>query len=296
MKNYYDVLGVSSSSTEKDILRAYRKLAREYHPDLNRGDEVAEKKFKLINEAYEVICDPVKRAKYDKYGDKWKHADQFEHSTRGFKGPFQSNSHRGFFDDLSGDSVGFDFGSQGGIFDRFFSRFGQQQPNDMSHKLDIHISMKEAFNGTNRRIQINNGRTIEVTVPRGVDTGSKVKITNGGGVGRDLILDVTVSVDPNCQREGDDIYMEVEIPVDVAMLGEEISLTIFTGQSVALKIPPETQNRQKIRLSGKGMPVLGDSQSYGDLYVVVSIALPDALTEREKELFRELKRIRQSRR
>ena len=129
-----------------------------------------------------------------------------------------------------------------------------------------------------------------------MDTGSKVKITNGGGVGRDLILHVTVSMDPNCQREGDDIYMEVEIPVDVAMLGEEISLTIFTGQSVALKIPPETQNRQKIRLSGKGMPVLGDNQSYGDLYVVVSIALPDSLTEREKELFRELKRIRQSRR
>ena len=296
MKNYYDILGVSSNSTDKDILRAYRKLAREYHPDLNRGDEVAEEKFKQINEAYEVICDPVKRSKYDKYGDKWAQADQFRHSTAGTSGPVQSKSHWGFSGDSSGDSVGFDFGSTGGIFDRFFSRFGHQQPNDASHKLDIDISMKEAFNGTNRRIQINNGRTIEVTIPRGVDTGSKVKISNGGGGGRDLILDVTVSVDSNYQRDGDDIYTQLDVPIDVAMLGGEIPVTIFTGRSVALKIPPETQNGQKIRLAGKGMPVLGNSQSYGDLYIVVSVSLPDSLTEREKELFMELRRIRKSRR
>ena len=291
-KDYYSLLGVPRSATDKDIKQAYRRLARKYHPDVNPGDKQAEAKFKEINEAYEVLSDPEKRKKYDQFGDKWQYADQFAGAGASTRGPggYTTTDFGGFggFSDL-GDFSGTGFGS---LFDELFRSAGgaSTRTSTRTHPREItqpvEITLEEAYQGTKRLIQLD-GRRLEVVIPPGVDTGSRIRIPTDQG---DIYLEVSVKEHPRFQRKGDDLYTEVEVPLLTAVLGGEAQVPTLSGKRLSLKIPPETQNGTTIRLAGQGMPKKGGAR--GDLYAKVKVVLPTGLSAEEKRLFEELKRIR----
>jgi molecular chaperone DnaJ len=326
-KNYYDILGVGRDATEKDIKQAYRRLARRYHPDVNPGDKTAEAKFKEINAAYEVLADKEKRQKYDKYGDKWQYADQFEQAARQ-QSPFQQyTTGDGSTYQFSGDIGGMDsifddlFGGLGG---RGFSR-RSRVTRGQDLETSVEVTLEEAFSGTTRMINLQgeqpcaackgtgrihnvpcsvcrgtgvvpNVSRLEVKIPAGVATGSRVRISGkgqagiGGGGSGDLYLNITVRPHALFERQGDDLTASIPMPLSVAVLGGEVQVPTLKGK-VALKIPPETQNGRVFRLAGQGMPHLGKSGS-GDLKARVNVVLPTKLTEKEKELFRQLGQLR----
>jgi DnaJ-class molecular chaperone len=292
-KNYYNILGVNRSATEREIKQAYRKLARQHHPDVNPGDKSAEERFKQINEAYEVLSDREKRQKYDKYGDQWQHADQFEQQARQQPG---WNFQRG-----SGGRVYFSEEDAGGIFDDILRGFGgraggRPQPRkgrDLEFPLEV--TLEEAYSGTNRTLSMADGKRLEVKIPPGVKDGSRVRISGKGaegygGVKGDLYLVTSVKPHRLFHRRGDDLYVDVSVPLVVAMLGGEVKLTTPKGK-LSLKIPSETQNGRTFKLVGQGMPHLGDS-SRGDLLAQVKVVLPTNLSNEEKELFQKLARLR----
>ena len=292
-KNYYNILGVNRSATEREIKQAYRKLARQHHPDVNPGDKSAEEKFKRINEAYEVLSDEKKRRKYDKYGDQWQHADQFEQQARQQPG---WNFQRG-----GGGRVYFNEEEAGSIFDDLLRGFGgraggRPQPRkgrDLDFPLEV--TLEEAYSGTTRTLSMADGKRLEVKIPPGVKDGSRVRISGKGaegygGVKGDLYLVTSVKPHRLFHRHGDDLRVDVSVPLVVAMLGGEVKLTTPKGK-LSLKIPPETQNGRTFRLAGQGMPHLGDS-SRGDLLALVKVVLPTKLTDEEKELFQKLGRLR----
>ncbi len=287
-KDYYKILGVNRTASEREVKQAYRKLARQYHPDVNPGDKSAEEKFKQINEAYEVLSDKEKRQKYDKYGDQWQYADQFEQAQRQ-------------------QAPGFDFSRQGGrrvyysegdfssLFDDILGGFGfsrgQTRPRrgqDLEHPVEV--TLEEVYRGTTRTISFSDGRRLEVKVPAGVRTGSRVRLAGKGVQGGDLYLKVTIKPHPTFERRGDDLYVGVPVPLTTAILGGEVQVPTLKGK-VALKIPAETQNGRTFRLVGQGMPSLGN-KSRGDLLARVRVVLPTKLSAREKELFKQLGDLR----
>ncbi|MFQ5826263.1 MAG: DnaJ C-terminal domain-containing protein [Dehalococcoidia bacterium] len=330
-KDYYAILGVSRKATEKEIKQAYRRLARRHHPDVNPGDKSAEERFKEVNEAYEVLSDQEKRAKYDKYGDQWQYADQFARAERQYADQFSRAGQRGWpggspfdFGDLGGDDVG-------GIFERLFGGTGRRPRRGQDVEYPIEVTLEEAYSGAARNIQLQaegpcevcegwgslgnapcyacrgvgrviRPRRLEVKIPPGVKTGSRVRMAGEGGAGfgggtrGDLYLVVTVRPHPVFERRNGDLHVEVSVPLTVAILGGEVEVPTLGGQ-VALKIPAETQNGKVFRLAGRGMPLLqrgmGNS-SRGDLFARVRVMLPTKLTSRERELFEELKKLRSS--
>ncbi len=331
-KDYYQVLGVGKNATEKDIKKAYRKLARQYHPDVNPGDKSAEEKFKEINAAYEVLSDSEKRKKYDQFGDNWQYADQFAQGQGGMRWDFGKGGPTIFdFGDLGAGA-----GGRGSIFDTLFGDFmGDRRGSrsatrpargrDIDHAVEV--SLEEAYHGTTRLIQMlaeepcstcngtgifANGpcyscrgsgvasrqKRLEVKIPPGVRDGSRVRVAGEGAAGQlggpkgDLHLVISVKSHERFERKGDHLYLDVPVPVADAVLGTEIQISTLGGR-VALKLPPETQNGRVFRLAGQGMPHLGDSKK-GDLYAKVKVVLPTKLTEREKRLFEELKALRSS--
>lgn len=284
-RDYYQLLGVNRNATEKEIKQAYRRLARKYHPDVNPGDKSAEAKFKEINEAYEVLSNAEKRRKYDRFGPQWQHADQFAQAGFGGK-PFTDFGPGGFsFVDSSGEGLG-------GIFDNILRdfAFGYKTRPRRARALEqpIEVSLEEAYHGSTRVIEIN-GRRLEVKIPPGVGDGSKIHIP-GGQAWADLYLVVSVKPHPRFERKGDDLHVEVSVPLTCAILGGEVEISTIMGK-LALKIPAETQNGKVFRLAGQGMPRLNNS-GRGDLLAKVHIILPTKLSPREKELFQELKAIR----
>lgn len=292
MPNYYDILEVARTADEKDIRQAYRKKARQYHPDVNPGDKSAEDKFKQINEAHSVLSDPDKRRKYDKYGDRWEQADQLDAAEA--RSPFDGSR---FYRTSTGDDPspgGFgNFGSEAGdVFQSIFRNFGGGQSRTAEYPVDV--TLHEALQGTTRLMDLSDGRRLEVKIPPGVDNGSKVHVPAGrGNDGGNFYL--TVSVQPHAvyERKGRNLYREIEVPVEDAILGTEVNVPTLTGR-VALTIPPETQNGQRFRLAGQGMPTLGQPNSRGDLFATVKVRLPSNLSERQKELYQELKSLRSS--
>jgi molecular chaperone DnaJ len=329
-KDFYDLLGVARNATDKDLKGSYRRLARKYHPDVNPGDKSAEAKFKEINAAYEVLSDKDKRAKYDKYGDKWQYADQLDQQAQQ-QGPFRQYSSSG-----DGSTQSFNFGGDaGGMEDIFESLFGSKGRGFSSRRTraqpgqdldsNVEITLEEAFNGTSRQINlqseqpcaackgtgriqnlpcsvcrgagvVNSVSRLEVKVPAGVDTGSRVRISgkgqpgyNGGAPG-DLYLNITVSPNAMFERHGDDLTVEMPVPLTVAVLGGEVQVPTPKGSKLALKIPPETQNGRTFRLAGQGMPHIGKGVK-GDLMVKVNVILPTRLTEKQKELFKQLDQL-----
>jgi molecular chaperone DnaJ len=327
-KDYYNLLGVKRDAGEQDIKKAYRRLARKYHPDVNPGDKEAESKFKEINEAYEVLSDKDKREKYNKYGDQWQHADQFAGAGAGggqnYRWDFQGGGSQGYQFDQNDIEDLF-----GGLFGRSRTGgFGRQprasRGRDIEHPIEV--TLEEAYNGANRilsmesreacpscagtgRIQnavcsacmgsgmVSGMKRIEVKIPAGVKNGSRVRISGkgeagyGGGKSGDLYLITTVRPHRQFERKGDNLHIDVPVPLTVAVLGGEVQVPTLKGKSLALKIPAETQNGREFRLSKQGMPVLGKS-SYGDLIARVKVVLPDKLSSEEKKLFEQLAKLR----
>ena len=292
MEDLYGVLGVSRSASDKEIRQAYRRLARQYHPDVNPGNEESEGKFKGINEANEVLSDPDKRRKYDKYGDNWKYADQIEQAQASRGGDF---SH--WFSEGDGPVSFSDFGGvpTGDLFDTLFS--GRRGFQRSTLQYPVEVSLVEALDGAIRYLEIAGANPhrpstrLEVKIPPGVDNGSKVRIPAGDGRRQDIYLQVTVRPHPRFRRTGPDLFTEVEILLADMVLGGEVAVPTLKGR-VMLTIPPETQNGQSFRLAGQGMPRLGTPNIRGDLYSTVKVVLPGSLSDRERGLFQELKEIR----
>ena len=317
-KDYYTILGIDRKATAKEIKQAYRKLARKYHPDVNAGDKSSEAKFKEINQAYEVLSDPEKRKKYDRFGENWEHADQFAKAGAGqSQWDFGGGGTRFEYTDLGGGAFGSIFDS---ILGDFSGRKKRRPMRGQDLEYPVEVSLQEAYNGAVRLLETqveeqcpscrgegcpNCGRSgkvirakrIEVKVPRGVKDGSRVRLAGKGGPGYrggptgDLYLLISVKPDNRFHRAGDDIHVDVPVPLADAVLGSEIEVPTLGGKKLALKIPPETQNGKVFRLSGQGMPRLSGSTS-GDLFVKVDVVLPTKLSKREQELFAELKAIR----
>jgi curved DNA-binding protein len=327
-KDYYKILGVPKNATEKEIKKAYRKLARQYHPDANPNDPTAEEKFKEINEAYEVLSDPEKRKKYDQFGAQWKNFTgaggrpedfwrQWQGSAAGAGAPgggYRTVSPEEF-EEMFGGAGGFsDFfealfgmgGRRGGRTGGFEDIFGgvyttgagararPMRGRDIEHPVEI--TLEEAYHGTTRVLQMD-GERIEVKIPKGVKTGSRVRVAGKGEPGRnggqpgDLYLKIHVLPHSQFKREGDDLRLKLAVDIYTLILGGEVQVPTL-DRPVLLNIPPETDNGKVFRLRGKGMPNLKQPDRRGDLYVEVSAKLPKNLTEQEKELFRQLRALR----
>ena len=296
MNSHYETLGVSKASNAAEIKRAFRRLAREHHPDLNPGDAKAEARFKEINEAYEVLSDTDNRQKYDKYGENWKHAEEFE--KRGASGPFE-RSYR-----TRGSSDPFGFGGMGDLEDLLGGFGGGAGSRTTSRtrrrarlEVSIEIDLQEAFEGTTRNVTITDQgaqqRRIEVDIPPGVDNGSVVRVTPKG-IGS-VYLNMIVSAHKRLKRTGDDLYTEVELPFDDAILGAEVDVQTLRGK-VRLTVPAGSQNGQSIRLAGQGMPRLGAPDDRGSLYVTLRPTFPAELTDEEQELIGKFRDLRSDRR
>ena len=304
--NYYELLGVARDANDKDIRQAYRKLARQYHPDVNPGDPGAEEKFKQINEAHGVLSDAEKRRKYDKYGDRWMHADEIEQAEAQARSRSRYRSYTDRdWDDRDGFSYDFeDFGFSNqdllnmatnrpgyrnqDILDDMFN--GRPSRRHAPAEYQVDITLAEAAEGATRTVNLPDGRRLEVKVPAGVDTGSRVHIPAGGGDG-DFYLAVTVIDHPRFERKGRDLYSEVEVPVEDLALGAEVTVPTLKGR-VALTIPPGTQNGRRFRMAGQGMPVLNQPGSRGSLHTTVKAVLPTDPGPEELELFRKLRELR----
>ncbi len=308
-RDYYQTLGVSKSASQKDIKNAFRKAARKYHPDLNKDDKTAEAKFKEINEANEVLSDADKRKKYDRYGDDWRHADEFAKAGGGRSGPFTYTYAR-----RSGpgvDVADFGFGGAGespfdSVFESVFGAKRSQRQARPTHGRNVEhpveVTLEEAYKGAVRILRLEDPsgspRRLEVKIPAGVKTGSRVRVAGEGmpGTGNghkgDLLLVITVRSHELFIREGDDLHIEVAVPLFDAVLGGETHVPTPAGGKLALKIPSETQNGRVFRMRNQGMPRLG-SDNKGDLHAKVKVVIPTKLTQEEKDLFEELKSLRE---
>lgn len=302
--DYYKVLDVTKSATEADIKKAYRKLARKYHPDLNPNDKEAEKKFKEINEANEVLSNPENRKKYDKYGKDWKHAEEFEKA--GYDPNQQQSRQQGGQQYSEGDFSGFGGGDfSGSDFSDFFnSMYGggrsrsQSKYRGQDFNAELELDLKAAYTTHKQNLTVN-GKNIRITIPAGVENGQIIKIPNHGGPGvnggpnGDLYITFIISNNSDFKREGNNLYAEAPIDLYTAILGGETYINTFDGK-VKIKVPPETQPGTKVKLKGKGFPVYKKENQFGDLYITYTIKLPTKLSDKEKELFEELAKLRKS--
>ncbi len=293
--DYYKTLGVSQNASPEEIKKAYRKLARKYHPDLNPNDKEAERKFKEINEANEVLSNPENRAKYDKYGKDWRHGEEFERqqqqrrssragsrSGQGFSGgSFSEGDFSEFFESMFGGGAGF---GQSGRNVRF-------KGQDLNAELTLNL--RDVYTDYPQVLDIN-GNKIRITIAAGIEDGQVIKIPGkgspgvNGGPNGDLYIKINLKNNTDFQRVGDDLHKTIDLDLYTAILGGELIAETFDGK-VKLKIAPETPNGSKVRLKGKGFPVYKKKGKYGDLILTYNISLPKNLTEKEKELFRELK-------
>ncbi len=291
MANYYDVLGISRDAEEKDIRQAYRRMARQYHPDVNPGDESAEETFKRVNEAHSVLSDPEKRRKYDKWGDRWEQADHLEQAEAQARVRGSRNSFH--WTNVSGDrpTVTFEESGTGHIFENLFRNLGQDLRQQPTADVPVDLTLEEAYEGTVRLIDLPGGRRLEVKIPPGVDDGSKVSVAAGQDRESNFNLVVSVNPHPVFERRGRNLHRDIEVSLEDSILGGEITVPTLRSR-VALRIPPETQNEQRFRLARQGMPSLNSPGSWGDLYATVRVKLPTGLTEEEKDLFRRLKELR----
>lgn len=294
--DYYGVLGVGKTASQDEIKKAFKKLARKYHPDLNPNDPAAKQKFQEINEANEVLSDPEKRKKYDAYGENWKHADELEAQKQRYQRENAGDSYWSSSDGGFGGGEGFSdffeslFGSRGAG-----ARRGRAVFKGQDYNAELHLSLREAA-ATHKQIIEVNGKKIRITVPAGIADGQTLKLPRQGGPGMnggptgDLYITFTIGDDPAFRREGDNLYATVPLDLYTAILGGEQVIDTIDGK-VKMKIKPETQNGTKVRLKGKGFPVYKREGAAGDLFVTYEVKLPTRLDERQRELFRELKNI-----
>lgn len=296
--DYYQILGVDKSASQADIKKAYRKLARKFHPDLNPNDPGAKDKFQQINEANEVLGDPEKRKKYDEYGEHWKHADELEAQKKARQ---QAGGGAQGFGGFGGGGQG--FGGDGGDFSDFFeSMFGHRGRGQGSagfrgqdFNAELHLSLRDAAH-THKQVLTVNGKQVRITIPAGVADGQVIKLKGYGGEGAnggpagDLFITFVIAQDSTFKRLGDDLYVDAELDLYTAVLGGEKVVDTLEGK-VKLKIKPETQNGTKVRLKGKGFPVYKKEGQFGALIVTYTVKVPTNLTEKQKELFRQLQNM-----
>lgn len=290
--DYYKILGVDKKASEADIKKAYRKLARKYHPDINPNDKEANTKFQQVNEANEVLSDPEKRKKYDEYGENWKHADQYEQarsqgggrsqagyaSGGGFSGDFGDEHFSDFFESLFGNRSS---GSGGG-----------RKYRGQDFNAELHLSLRDAHKTHQQTLTVN-GKQVRITIPAGIANGQVIKLRGhgapgaNGGPNGDLYITFVITEDPVFKRLENDLYTTVEIDLYTAVLGGDVMIDTLDSK-VKLKVKPETQNGTKVRLKSKGFPVYKKEGEFGDLIITYNVKIPTNLTEKQKELFREL--------
>ena len=291
--DYYKILDIDKSASDKNIKKAYRKLARKYHPDLNPDDKTAEKKFKEINEANEVLSNPEHRKKYDKYGKDWKHGEEFEKARQGqeYQRSRQRHNSGGYTNEEFSDFFESMFGGSSSRSSGRNIKFRGQDYN-----AELHIDLKDVYS-THKRTLTVNGKNIRITIPAGVKNGQIIKIKGHGGVGvnggpnGDLLIRFSISNHSKFKRDKDNLFLNVELDLYKAILGGDMTVDTFDGK-VKLKIKPETQNGTKVKLKGKGFPVYKKTGQFGDLYITYQLKTPTNLTEKEKELFNELAKLR----
>jgi len=300
-KDYYKVLGVERSASGDDVRKAYRKLAMQFHPDRNPNDTQAEEKFKEINEAYQVLSDPQKRARYDQLGSAYSNWQQgggrpgdFDWSQWSGGQPGARGGRGMDYDDLNdlfGQDIFSDFFRSifGGAGEAETSRRARSAP---AYQQPVVISLQEAYTGTSRAIQ-SNARRLEIRIPAGVKTGSKVRAAGAGPEGLDLYLIVEVAEDPHFERQDDDLHTSTTVDVFTALLGGEADVETLSGK-VQLKIPAGTQPEQVFRLAGRGMPRLKNAQMKGDLFVRVKVQVPKQLSAQQRSLLEEAARHKTS--
>lgn len=289
--DYYKVLEITKTATAADIKKAYRKLARKYHPDVSPNDKNAEIKFKEINEANEVLSNVENRKKYDKYGKDWKHADEFEKS--GYNPNQQQNSgRRQQSQEFSGDFSDFFesmYGNSGG--GRSQSKFRGQDVN-----ANLQLTLQDVYTTQKQTLTVNN-KSIRITIPAGVENGQIIKIAGhgnpgaNGGPNGDLFITFSILDNKNFKRDGNNLYTNANLDLFAAVLGGEIIVNTFDGK-VKLKVAAGTQTDTKVKLKGKGFPIYKSDGKFGDLYITYTIKIPNNLSEKEKELFTELSKLR----
>jgi curved DNA-binding protein len=291
--DYYKILGLPKTATEKEIKGAYRKLARKYHPDVNPDSKEAEKKFKEVNEANEVLSHAENRKKYDKYGKDWKHGEEQEKAQRQYSGRSQQRSgpqgfsdgdYSDFFESMFGD------GSSGG-----FGRTPQFKGNDFN--AELHLNLTDVYT-TQKQVLTVNGNKIRLTIPAGVENGQTIKIKGKGGAGinggpnGDLYIQFVIKNNTDFKREGQNLYKEVAVDLYTTILGGEITVDTFDSK-VKLKVKPETKSLSKVKLKGKGFPIYKHEGKFGDLIITYHIKIPTNLSEKEIELFAALQKLQE---
>ncbi|HYN10650.1 MAG TPA: DnaJ C-terminal domain-containing protein [Vicinamibacterales bacterium] len=319
-KDYYATLGVAKTATDAEIKRAFRKLARQHHPDLNPADKTAEAKFKEINEANEVLSDPEKRKKYDELGSNWRMYEQAQRDggppggagwSAHYGGPQGGASYR----TMTPEEMQELFGTDDPFSDFFHTFFGgagfggaasgaesraraprTRRGHDLESTIDL--TLEEAFSGTTRRLVMTRDgkeRTVDVRIPAGVKDGARVRVAGegaagtAGGAAGDLFLTVRIRPHPRFERRGQDLYTRVPVPVTTAVLGGEISVPTLAGSTLRLKVPELTANGRVFRLRGHGMPTVGKPDERGELYATVDVQLPSTLSDEERKHYEALK-------
>jgi curved DNA-binding protein len=329
VRDYYEVLGVPRTASQKDIKSAFRKLARQHHPDVNPGDPAAAERFKQINEANEVLSDPEKRKRYDQLGADWRHYDEWERAGRPEGSPFgqpgggpaggagagpSGQGRRVEYRTTSPEDLEDLFGSDSPFSDFFYDVYGRGQAGggrgfdtgpmpgeDM--EAETTVTLEEAYRGAQRMLELQTPqgrRRVEVRIPPGIRDGGRVRVAGQGSPGRnggsagDIYVRVHVRPHPVFRREGDDLYVRVPVPLDVALLGGEVLVPTLRGNSVSLRVPPGTQNGTRLRLRGLGMPRLRGGGE-GDLYAEVDVRLPIPVPPEARELAEKLREVRTAR-
>lgn len=291
-QDFYKVLGVARDANKKEIKTAYRKLARELHPDVNPNDKAASERFKRVNEANDILSDSKKRKDYDEFGENWKHAEELRKAgSAGFASggnPFGGGNSGGSIFDLFGNGGGRGRGGSGAPFDIFG---GGQTRSTVEGTLEV--SLEEAYHGATRRVSISGTtgtRTLEVTVPAGIRDGGKIRLNPDPQT--EVLLKVKVLPSRRFTRTGNDLIAEVQLSYIDAVLGGEVEVPTMEGR-IALTIPTGTQNGRSFRIPGKGMPKRGSGE-FGDMIAKVRIRLPDEITEEHRHLFEQLKELEQT--
>lgn len=298
--DYYKLLELDKSASQADIKKAYRKLARKYHPDLNPNDKDAQARFQQLNEANEVLSDPEKRKKYDQYGKDWQHADQFEQARKQQAASGGGAGFGGFGGGQQSYSGNFDEDTFSDFFEQMFGgraraegarRGGHFKGQDFNAELQLRLS--DIYESQKQTLTVN-GKNIRLTIPAGVEDGQTIKIKGHGGPGiqggpkGDLFITFKILNDSSFKREKENLYSEKEVNLTTAVLGGEIEVNTFTGK-VRLKVKPGTQNGTKVKLKGKGFPKY-KKDGFGDLFVTYKVSLPEKLTAEQKELFEKLQK------
>ncbi len=293
--DYYKTLGISKNASEKDIKKAYRKLARKYHPDVNPNDKEAEKKFKEINEANEVLSNVENRKKYDKYGKDWQHAEEFERAKKQQRQQsYSGNNDRQTYSSYNQEDFSDFFSS---MFGGGYQQHRKTKLKGQDYHAELQLNLTDILESHKQTLSLNN-KKIRITIPAGIENGQVIKIKNHGekvgegGINGDLYIKFVVVNNTNFKRDKSNLHLTVDLDLYKAILGGEIVIPTIDNKKVKLKVKPETQNETRVKLKGKGLPIYKKEDQFGDLFITFKVRIPTNLNAKEKELFIKLSKLR----